>query len=87
MNSIIEQMLSLHGSRTPGEKKNGIKDVVQEIILCGLSRAVRMPFLPHPVTMDSRTHQRMSGAEPHISITAAPQVRAPGICRGTCRVS
>ena len=40
MNSIIEQMLSLHGSRTPGEKKNGIKDVVQEIILCGLSRAV-----------------------------------------------
>lgn len=39
MNSIIEQMLSLHESRTLTDKKNSIKEVVQEIILCGLSRA------------------------------------------------
>ena len=39
MNNIIEQMLSEHGSETLTEKKNSIKEVVQEIILCGLSRA------------------------------------------------
>ena len=39
MNSIIEQMLSMHDSRTLGEKKNSIKEVVHEIMLCGLSRA------------------------------------------------
>ncbi len=39
MNSIIEQMLSLQGTKTLSEKKNSIKEVVQEIILCGLSRA------------------------------------------------
>ena len=32
-------MLSQHRSETLGEKKNSIKEVVQEIILCGLSRA------------------------------------------------
>lgn len=38
MNNIIEQMLSQHKSETLGDKKNSIKEVVQEIILCGLSR-------------------------------------------------
>ncbi len=39
MNNIIEQMLAQHTSGTLHEKKNSIKEVVQEIILCGLSRA------------------------------------------------
>ena len=39
MNSIIEQMLAQHGSATLQDRKNGIKEVVQEIVLCGLSRA------------------------------------------------
>ena len=39
MNSIIEQMLRQHESETLTDKKNGIKEVVQEIVLCGLSRA------------------------------------------------
>lgn len=36
---MIEQMLSQHPSATLGDKKNSIKEVVQEVILCGLSRA------------------------------------------------
>ena len=39
MNNIIEQMLAQHKSETLADKKNSIKEVVQEIILCGLSRA------------------------------------------------
>ena len=39
MNSIIEQMLTQHETATLFDKKNGIKEVVQEIVLCGLSRA------------------------------------------------
>ena len=39
MNSIIEQMLEQHGTATLQDRKNGIKEVVQEIVLCGLSRA------------------------------------------------
>lgn len=39
MNNIVEQMLSQHNSETLDDKKNSIKEVVQEIILCGLSRA------------------------------------------------
>jgi len=39
MNSIIEQMLRQHETETLNDKKNGIKEVVQEIVLCGLSRA------------------------------------------------
>lgn len=39
MNNIIEQMLVQHRSETLTDKKNSIKEVVQEIILCGLSRA------------------------------------------------
>ena len=39
MNSIIDQMLAQHESATLQDRKNGIKEVVQEIVLCGLSRA------------------------------------------------
>ncbi|MBR6223800.1 MAG: nucleotidyl transferase AbiEii/AbiGii toxin family protein [Lachnospiraceae bacterium] len=39
MNSIIEQMLSQHVSVTPNDRKNSIKEVVQDIVLCGLARA------------------------------------------------
>ena len=39
MNSVIEQMLNQHESTTLSDKKNSIKEVVQEIMLCGLSRA------------------------------------------------
>ena len=39
MNSIIGQMLSQHESATISDRKNSIKEVVQEIVLCGLSRA------------------------------------------------
>lgn len=39
MDNIIEQMISQHESKKPSDKKNRIKEVVQELILCGLSRA------------------------------------------------
>lgn len=39
MNSIVEQMLNQHESTTLSDKKNSIKEVVQEIMLCGLARA------------------------------------------------
>ena len=39
MNPIIEQMLTEHETTTLYEKKNAVKEVVQEAILCGLSRA------------------------------------------------
>ena len=39
MNSIIQQMLSKYELTTVYDKKNAIKEVMQEIVLCGLSRA------------------------------------------------
>ena len=39
MNDIISQMLVGHKAITLADKKNGIKEVMQEIVLCGLSRA------------------------------------------------
>lgn len=39
MNRIIEQMLKQYDTQTLFEKKNSLKEVVQEIVLCGLSRA------------------------------------------------
>lgn len=39
MDHIIEQMLKQFDTQTTIDKKNGIKEVLQEIILCGLSRA------------------------------------------------
>lgn len=39
MNSIIEQMLQQYETKTIYEKKNALKEIMQEIVLCGLSRA------------------------------------------------
>ena len=38
MSAIIEQMLKSHNTQTLYDKKNAMKSV-QEIVLCGLSRA------------------------------------------------
>jgi hypothetical protein len=39
MQTILTQMLAGYQTNTLEEKKNAIKEVVQEIALCGLSRA------------------------------------------------
>lgn len=39
MNNIIEQMLKQYDTQTASDKKNSVKEVVQEIVLCGLARA------------------------------------------------
>ena len=39
MNSILEQMLSKYDAVTLYDKKNAVKEIIQEIILCGLARA------------------------------------------------
>lgn len=39
MDQIIDQMLKQYNTQTVFDKKNVIKEVVQEIVLCGLSRA------------------------------------------------
>ena len=39
MNSVIEEMLKDYEAVTIEEKKNAIKEIIQEIVLCGLSRA------------------------------------------------
>lgn len=39
MNSIIDEMLKKNNLDTLDEKKNAIKEIIQEIVLCGLSRA------------------------------------------------
>ena len=39
MNSMIEQMLKQYHAKSIYDKKNAIKEVMQEIVLCGLSRA------------------------------------------------
>lgn len=39
MNPIIEQMLIPYQAQTLHDKENAIKEVVQEIVLCGLSRS------------------------------------------------
>jgi len=39
MDSILEQMMRNYNPQSITEKKNSIKEVVQEIVLCGLSRA------------------------------------------------
>ena len=39
MNTIIQEMLKQHDISTIYDKKNALKEVIQEIILCGLSRA------------------------------------------------
>ena len=39
MNKLIEAMLSKYENKTSTDKKNSLKEVLQEVILCGLSRA------------------------------------------------
>jgi len=39
LNAVIEQMLKPYEAQTLYDKENAIKEVVQEIVLCGLSRA------------------------------------------------
>lgn len=39
MNSSIEEMLKKYNAITPEQKKNAMKEIMQEIVLCGLSRA------------------------------------------------
>ena len=39
MNMIIDQMLKSYNTQTLYDKKNAMKEVMQELVLCGLSRA------------------------------------------------
>lgn len=39
MQTVLEQMLSKYKTNTVDEKKNALKEIVQEVALCGLSRA------------------------------------------------
>lgn len=39
MNTMIEQMLKSYDANTLYDKKNALKEVMQEVVLCGLSRA------------------------------------------------
>lgn len=40
MNSAIEQMLKSYHVENIYDRKNAMKEIMQEIVLCGLSRAV-----------------------------------------------
>ena len=46
MNSIIEQMLRQHETETLTDKKNGIKEVVQEIVVPPLTTALENRTVP-----------------------------------------
>ena len=39
MNSILDEMLAKYNLVTPDDRKNAMKEIIQEIVLCGLSRA------------------------------------------------
>lgn len=39
MNSIIDEMLKIYQTETLDEKKNAVKEIIQEVVLCGLARA------------------------------------------------
>ena len=39
LNTMMEQMLKQYHTQTVHDQKNAMKEVMQEIILCGLSRA------------------------------------------------
>lgn len=39
MNSIIDEMLKNYQTGTLDEKKNALKEIIQEVVLCGLARA------------------------------------------------
>ena len=38
MNSLVKNMISAYPSQNVYEKKNAVKEVMQEIVLCGLGR-------------------------------------------------
>ena len=40
MQTVLEQMLGNYPSNTIEEKKNALKEVVQEVALCGLSSRI-----------------------------------------------
>ncbi|MEG2531562.1 MAG: nucleotidyl transferase AbiEii/AbiGii toxin family protein [Gordonibacter sp.] len=39
MNASFESMLQAYSTETPTDRKNAVKEIMQEIVLCGLSRA------------------------------------------------
>lgn len=39
MNTVLEQMIESYNPKNNDEKRNVIKEVMQEIVLCGLSKA------------------------------------------------
>jgi len=39
MNTILQEMLKQYSADNPAERKNAVKEIMQEIVLCGLSRA------------------------------------------------
>ncbi len=39
METILNQMLAMYPSHSAGDEKNALKEVIQEVTLCGLSRA------------------------------------------------
>lgn len=39
MNTILEQMIENYHPKNAEEKRNVIKEIMQEIVLCGLSKA------------------------------------------------
>lgn len=39
MNNVIDEMLNKYNATTLDERKNAMKEIIQEIVLCGLSRA------------------------------------------------
>ena len=38
MDTLLQQMINLHPVVTSQDKRNAMKEVIQEIVLCGLSR-------------------------------------------------
>ena len=47
MDTIIEQMLKAYKTENLYDKKNAMKEVMQEIVLCGLSRGGFLKKLPY----------------------------------------
>lgn len=39
MSTIIEQMQNTYADKSPMDKRNVVKEIMQEMVLCGLSRA------------------------------------------------
>lgn len=70
MNTALGQMLKAYNSENLFERKNAVKEIMQEIVLCGLSRAGGFEKLyfdiagdPEPVALDML---RMVAPDDHI---------------------